>query len=61
MIELERRRDRCAAELGIDATLIASRAMLVLLAKDWEMHQQELMSWQRELLTSSSAKESGLP
>jgi ribonuclease D len=52
MLELERRRDRRAAELGIDPTLIASRAMLVLLAKDWETHQAELMSWQRELLSS---------
>jgi ribonuclease D len=51
MQELEKRRDRRATELGIDSTLIASRAMLVLLAKDWEKHQSELMTWQRELLT----------
>ena len=50
MHELERRRDRAAAELGIDPTVIASRAMLVLLAKDWEAHQGELMKWQRQLL-----------
>lgn len=50
MHDLERRRDRVAAELGIDSTLIASRAMLVLLAKDWEAYKGELMNWQLELL-----------
>jgi ribonuclease D len=48
--ELEKRRDRVAAELGIDPTLIASRAMLVLLARDWAAHERDLMKWQRELL-----------
>jgi len=52
MQELEKRRDSQAAALGIDPTLIASRAMLVLLAKDWQKHQSELMKWQRELLES---------
>ena len=51
MFELERRRNRRANDLGIDPTLIASRAMLVLLAKNWDEHQEELMRWQRELLT----------
>ena len=50
MQDLERRRNRRATELGIDPTLIASRAMLVLLAKDWDKHQPELMKWQRQLL-----------
>ena len=50
MQELEKRRDRRATELSIDPTLIASRAMLVLLAKDWTTHTKELMQWQRELL-----------
>ena len=50
MHDLERRRDQRAHEFGIDPTIIASRAMLVLLAKDWEQHQHELMPWQRELL-----------
>lgn len=50
MHELERRRNHCAHELGIEPTLIASRAMLVLLAKDWQAHQSELMPWQRQLL-----------
>jgi len=50
MQELERRRNRHAAELDIDPTLIASRAMLVLLARDWAAHEKALMKWQRELL-----------
>jgi ribonuclease D len=50
MHELQRRRNKSASELGIDPTLIASRATLVLLAKDWDLHQKELMPWQRELL-----------
>jgi ribonuclease D len=47
---LEQRRDRQAAELGIDPTLIANRLTLALLAKNWTVHSAELMSWQRELL-----------
>jgi len=50
MRDLEKRRDRRGAELGLDPTIIASRAMLVLLAKDWETHEKDLMQWQRELL-----------
>jgi ribonuclease D len=49
--EIERRRDRCAAELALDPSLIASRATLAVLAlgndSDWE---RTLMSWQRRLL-----------
>jgi ribonuclease D len=48
--ELTRRRNQRAAELGLDATLIASRAMLVALARDWSAHADELMPWQRALL-----------
>ena len=55
MHELEKRRNRAANDLGIDATLIASRAMLVMLAKDWKAHQGELMNWQRELLSDQPA------
>jgi ribonuclease D len=51
MFELERRRNRKANDLGIDPTLIASRAMLVLLARNWDEHQEELMQWQKQLLT----------
>ncbi len=48
--ELARRRDAQAAALGIDPTLIASRATLGELARDWDKHAPELMRWQRELL-----------
>ncbi len=48
--EIQKRRDARAAHLGIDPTLIASRAMLSSLARDWDRHAGELMSWQRELL-----------
>jgi ribonuclease D len=54
MHDLEKRRNRAATELAIDPTLIASRAMLVLLAKDWNTHSSELMNWQRQLLEASS-------
>ncbi len=49
-IELQKLRDARAAELGIDATLIASRATLSDLAYDWDKHQLDLMNWQRDLL-----------
>ena len=48
--ELQKRRDARASELGIDATLIASRATLSDLAHDWDKHSAELMSWQLSLL-----------
>jgi ribonuclease D len=48
--ELERRRNRHATELGLDPTLIASRAMLVLLARNWDEFSAELLPWQKELL-----------
>lgn len=48
--ELERVRDTRAHELGIDATLIASRGMLGNLAGNWDKHAPELMNWQRHLL-----------
>lgn len=49
-LELQKRRDAQAQKLGIDPTLIASRAMLLGLASDWEKNSAELMNWQRELL-----------
>jgi ribonuclease D len=49
--ELERRRNHHANHLGLDPSLIASRSTLVQLAQNWDKHQVELMSWQRELLT----------
>jgi ribonuclease D len=48
--ELEKRRDAHARQLGIDPTLIASRSTLGDLARSWDKHAPELMSWQRELL-----------
>jgi ribonuclease D len=48
--DLASRRDAHAHKLGIDATLIASKATLGDLARDWSRHAPELMSWQRELL-----------
>lgn len=44
-------RDKAAAELQIDPTLIASRSTLVLLSQDWDKYKQHLMRWQRELLS----------
>ena len=48
--DLEKRRNQHAHELGIDPTLIASRATLSELARDWDQYAPELMTWQRELL-----------
>jgi ribonuclease D len=48
--ELEKCRNTRAHELGIDPTLIASRATLGELAHDWDKHAPELMNWQLELL-----------
>jgi ribonuclease D len=48
--ELERRRNHHAHKLGIDPTLIASRATVGELARDWDKHAPELMNWQKELL-----------
>lgn len=48
--ELEKRRNARAHKLGIDPTLIASRATLGELARDWDRHAPELMAWQREML-----------
>ncbi len=48
--ELEKRRDAHAQQLAIDPTIIAPRATLGELARDWDAHAPELMNWQRELL-----------
>lgn len=48
--ELERRRDARAEQLGLDPALIAPRATLLDLARNWEKHAPDLMNWQRELL-----------
>jgi ribonuclease D len=49
--EIQKVRDARALELSIDPTLIASRATISDLARDWDKHIGELMNWQRELLT----------
>jgi ribonuclease D len=48
--ELEKSRNAHAHKLGIDPTLIASKATLGDLSRDWDKHAAELMNWQRELL-----------
>lgn len=50
-VDLQKRRDARASELGVDPTLIASRATLSELAHNWEKHSPELMSWQKALLS----------
>lgn len=54
-MELQKRRDVRATELGIDPTLIASRATLSDLAHHWDNSAPELMNWQRQLLDSYPA------
>jgi ribonuclease D len=51
-LDLQERRDAQAAKLGIDSTLIASRAVLSDLAHDWKLNEKELMNWQRQLLVA---------
>jgi ribonuclease D len=51
-LELQKKRDARAEELGIDPTLIASRSTLSDLAHNWEAHSPDLMNWQRSLLTA---------
>jgi ribonuclease D len=48
--ELQKHRDAHAHKLGIDSSLIASKATLGVLSRDWELHAPKLMNWQRELL-----------
>ncbi len=48
--ELKVRRDRRAADLGIDPTIIASRGTLFALARSGTQEWDQLMPWQRELL-----------
>ncbi len=48
--ELEKVRNARAHKLGIDPTLIGSRATLGELARDWDRHAPGLMNWQRQLL-----------
>ena len=48
--ELEKRRNHHAHDLDIDPTIIASRALLVQLARNGGLSHGELMPWQSELL-----------
>ena len=48
--ELKTLRDAQADLLGIDPTLIASKAALNALAKDWKNHAPLLMDWQRKII-----------
>jgi ribonuclease D len=48
--KLRQHRDEQATALGIDPTLIASKAELMALAQDGEEAAEALMRWQRELL-----------
>jgi ribonuclease D len=56
MNDLQKARNHQAAQLGIDPTLIASRAVLVLLARSWDVYAKELMQWQRELLKDGARR-----
>lgn len=47
---LRKRRDEVAEQLGLEASFIASRSTLVLLACDESHSMASLMRWQRELL-----------
>ena len=50
--ELKKIRDAKAEALDLDPTLIASKATLVALARDWENQLPQLMNWQRQLVAS---------
>jgi ribonuclease D len=52
--EIEKFRDKNAHELAIDPTLIASKATMGDLARDWEKFSPDLMLWQRDLLQVKS-------
>lgn len=49
-LELQKRRDVHAHQLGLDPTLIASRGTLSDLARHWDKYAGDLMNWQRDLL-----------
>ncbi len=52
--EIEKHRDKHAHELGLDPTIIASKATIGDLARDWDQYAAGLMNWQRELLQHDS-------
>jgi len=47
---LQARRDRVARDLGIEASFLAPKALLLRLAADESAADEELMDWQRKLL-----------
>ena len=47
---IKQRRDEQATALGLDPTLLASKAELMSLAQNGESATAELMHWQRDLL-----------
>ncbi len=51
--ELKRIRDAKAEALDLDPTLIASKATLIGLARDWDQQLAELMPWQRQLMETA--------
>ena len=53
--EIEKHRDKNAAELGIDPTLIAPKSVIGDLARDWDQYITGLMRWQQELLVKPKA------
>ena len=59
--ELKTLRDAQADLLGIDPTIIASKAALNDLAKDWESHAPRLMDWQRKIIETWPASPSHSP
>src|SRR5262249_51316710 len=50
-LEIQKKRDAHAHALGIDPTLIASRATLSDLARNWDKYAPDLMNWQLALLS----------
>jgi ribonuclease D len=57
---LEALRNRHAASLGLDPSLIASRSTLAALAHDWAQHERDLLPWQKRLLTELDEKRPSL-
>ena len=55
MEQCRQRRDKIAMELGLDASLIATRSDLAELAMDWENHAAKMMNWQAELLADQAS------
>lgn len=53
-------RDRAAADLKIDASLIANRSLLAVLAREPERLDELLLPWQADLLRSCDCFEAGL-